>query len=173
MTQSHYIAPSAETHIPEKGDLPDEPERLIADRPDAPTPSLWQRSVKVKHKLTGEPALVQRIDWGVGLFRAYYTERLDPESGKKGVFATRTQWESCSNWDVETTFAPHEIERQVAAAALAAEYDSLSDQERALVLAFCDDPDPNRNVAKLQALRAAGLIKSLAPKTTETKTGKK
>ncbi len=165
MNQSSiYVAPSVETHIPEKGELPPEEERLIADRPDAPTPSLWQRAVKVHHRTTGEPAMVVRVDWGTNLFRAYYSERKDPITGAKGTYSGRTEWESCSAWDVETTFSPLELERQVAAAALVEEIASMTEQERALVSVWCDDPDPNKNVAKLQALRVAGMIKTPGPK---------
>ena len=164
MTQQHYIAPSVETHIPEKGDLPPEEERLIADRPDAPTPSLWQRAVKVKHKATGEPAMVVRPLWDTNQFRAFYSERLDPITGAKGTYGNRTQFESFERWEVETTFSPLELERQTAAAALAEEVASLTEQERAMVALWCDDPDPNKNVAKLQALRTAGMIKSSGPK---------
>jgi hypothetical protein len=159
-----YVAPSVETHIPEKGELPKEEERLIADRPDAPTPSLWQRAVKVRHRVTGEPAMVVNPQWATCQFRAYYTDRLDPITGVKGTYGNRTQFESFDRWEVETTFSPLELERQAAAASLAEEIASMTEQERALVSVWCDDPDPNKNVAKLQALRVAGMIKSAGPK---------
>lgn len=157
MTQ--HVVPSIETHIPlTVAELPNEPAELAADRPDAPTPSLWQRSVKVKHKVTGKPAIVHKVDHGTMMFRAYYPDELNKDGGI-GRFAERTEWEHCRDWDVEVTFSPRELERQAARAQLEAEISRLDAKELALVSVLCDDPDATKALAKLEAMRSAGLIK--------------
>lgn len=157
---THQV-PSIETHIPKTEAVPDEPAELAVGRPDAPTPSLWQRSVKVRHKATGRPALVHKVDWGMNMFRAFFPEEgdVDPESGKPaGRFSERTEWEHCANWDVEVTFSPAEIERQAAKTRLSEAISKLEGRSLALATVLCDDPDPGKALGKLELLISTGVI---------------
>lgn len=156
-----HLVPSIETHIPKTEAVPDEPAELAVGRPDAPTPSLWQRSVKVRHKVTGRPALVHKVDWAMNMFRAFFPEEgdVDPETGKPlGRFAERTEWEHCANWDVEVTFSPAEIERQAARARLSEAIAKLEGKSLALATVLCDDPDPAKALGKLELLISTGVI---------------
>src|SRR5690606_27112226 len=101
-----YLVPSVETHIPETAELPPEDAELAVGRDPIPPPSLWQKSVKVRHKATGRPAIVVRVDWDTNMFRAYYPDEIDEATGKKGRFSPRTEWEHCRDWDVEVTLSP-------------------------------------------------------------------
>jgi len=149
---SQYTTPTIETHIPLTEEIPPEPTELAVGRPDIPPPSLWQHSVKVVHKVTGKTAIVQRVDWAMNMFRAYY-----PDEGR---FAERTEWEHCRNWDVAVTFSPKELERQRARAQLDEEIAKLDPKGFAAVTVLCDDPDPARALAKLEALRQLGVVKA-------------
>lgn len=157
---THQV-PSIETHIPKTEAVPNEPNELAVGRPDAPTPSLWQRSVKVKHKVTGRPALVHKVDWSMNMFRAFFPEEgeIDPETGRPvGKFSERTEWEHCANWDVEVTFSPAELERQAAKTRLSEEIAKLEGRSLALATMLCDDPDPAKALGKLELMISAGLI---------------
>lgn len=155
---SNYVNPSISTHIPLTTEIPNEENILAVGRPDAPTPSLWQRSVKVRHKVTGKPAIVHRVDWGMNMFRAYYPDQTNAE-GEVGRFAERTEWEHCRDWDVEVTYSPKELERQAARQLLAERTAKLDAKSMALVAVLCDAEDPQKNLAKLEALIASGLVK--------------
>lgn len=168
MTIHH--APTIETHVPVVAELPDETNDLMMDmRQDIPPPNLWQKSVKAKHKLSGRSVVVARVDWATMMFRAYY-----PDEDR---FATRTEWEHCRDWDVEVTFSPKELERQAAKVKLDAEIAQLDAKSLAHVMILCEDPDPAKALAKLEALRAMGVIKASAPAVeavvAETKKGGK
>lgn len=155
-------APSIATHIPVTVDMPDEDATLAVGRPDLPTPSLWQRSVQVAHKITGKSAIVQRVDYATNMFRAFYPDEgeLDPETGApKGRFAERTEWEHCRDWNVAVTFSPKELERQAAFKKLRDEMDRLDKTTLALMSVLCEDADPVRALAKLEALRHIGAVK--------------
>lgn len=156
MTQ--HVVPSIATHVPVTVEaLPDEDPTLASDRPDEPTPSLWQRSVKVRHKATGKPAIVHRVDWATGMFRAFY-----PDEGPNGRFAERTEWEHCRDWDVEVTFSPKELERQAAARQLQEEIAKLDETSMAAVAVLVDGDDPAKALAKIEALRKLGVVKASA-----------
>ena len=152
--------PTIATHIPVTEEIPEEAAELAVGRPDAPTPSLWQRAVRVKRKVDGKTAVVQRVDWYTNMFRAFYPDEGEiGENGKPaGRFSERTEWEHCANWDVEVTFSPSELERQAAARALQDEMSKLNAAEIGLVSVLCDDPDPAKALAKLHAMRNAKLI---------------
>jgi hypothetical protein len=172
MTQ--HAAPSIATHIPLTEELPTEGADLAVGREDLPTPSLWQRSVRVRNKLTGEPAIVHRVDWGTSMFRAFYPSR-PGENGEPGRFGQRTEWEHCRQWDVEVTYSPNELERQATRKQLEEEIAKLDEASMALVTVLCDDPDPKKAMAKLRALIAAGMVKGspvAAQTVLESKKGK-
>jgi hypothetical protein len=146
-------APTIDTHVPIKvTDLPNEPAELAVGRPDLPTPSLWQNSVQVTHKATGRKAIVVRVDWGTNMFRAFY-----PEQQR---FSERTEWEHCRDWDVDVTYSPRELERQAARNKLEAEIAKLDPSSFAAVQVLCDDDDPAKALAKLEALRQLGVVKA-------------
>lgn len=154
--------PTLDTHVPLKVHVPKEDVGATGGgRPDLPAPSIWQRSVKVKRKVDGKEAVVHVVDLPTMMFRAWYPDEgeVDPESGKpKGRFSERTEWEHCRNWDVEVTFSPKELERQAARRKLEDEMATLDPKELALVDVLCDDTDPTKALAKLEALRRAGIV---------------
>jgi len=157
-----FLNPTLDTHEPVKVHIPPENNELISGRPDLPTPSLWQKSVKVVHKLSGIEAVVVTVDYATMMFRAYYPDQgdIDEETGKpKGRFADRTEWEHCREWNVAVTYTPRELERQKARAALDAEIARLDPRELAAVAVLCDDPDPAKALGKLEALRALGVVR--------------
>lgn len=156
-------APNIDTHVPLKIELPQETNDLLVGRPDLPTPSLWQQSVVCKHKVTGRVAIVARVDWGTNMFRAYYPDEgeIDPDTGKPaGRYSERTDWQQCAEWQVEVTFSPRELERQQAREMWQLEIATLDPKSLAAVSVLCDDTDPMKALAKLEALRAMGVIKS-------------
>ncbi len=157
MTQ--HVAPSIETHVPKTAEIPEEENELAVGRPDIPVPSLWQQSVRVVHKVTKQPAIVARVDWSMNMFRAYYPDEIDPKTGDKGRFATRTEWQHCRDWDVEVTFSPRELERQAARQLLEDEISRLDAKSLAAVTVLCDDTDPEKALAKLTALKELGVVK--------------
>lgn len=160
MTQAiGHRAPHVATHVAETAELPQEPLDQIEDRPDEPTPSLWQRSVRVQHKVSGREAVVVRCDYYTNMFRAFYPDERAGD-GSMGRYGTRREWEHCHDWHVRSVFSPAELDRQAAIAKLEVELAKLDAKDLALVQVLCDDPDPNKNFAKMQALRAAGLIKA-------------
>lgn len=154
---SQYSTPTIATHVPMTADIPKEDVGLMVGRPDAYTPSLWQHSVKVKHKVTGKPAVVVRVDWGTNMFRAFYPHEPN-NAGDLGRFAERTEWEHCRDWDVETTYSPAELERQAARVALEAKIGLLDAKQIALAKVLCDDEDANKALSKLEMLIQSGLI---------------
>ncbi len=157
------LTPTLETHVPVLVELPAEANDLAVGRPDIPPPNLWQSSVKVRRKLDGKVAIVARVDLSTMMFRAYYPDEgdVDPETGKpKGRYADRTDWERCENWDPEVTFSPAELRRQEAQASLDAEIAQLDKDELAAVSVLVDGDDPNKGLAKLEALRRLGILKA-------------
>ncbi len=176
---SHYTAPTVDTHIPLRGDLPEENTNSMSDRADIPPPSLWQSSVRATHKVTKKPAVVVRVDWATNMFRAYYPSEgpLDEAGTPTGRFSERTEWEHCRDWDVDVTFSPKELERQAARKQLADAIAELDPAALAWVKILCDDEDPSKALGKLEALRAAGIIKAptavvqAAVEAEEPKTG--
>jgi hypothetical protein len=155
---NEYANPSLATHIAQTAELPAEDMGQLTGRPDLPVPSLWQGKVKVKHKVTGEPAVVARLDFGLMMFRAFYTAR-EGRDGTMGRWSERTEWEHCRDWDVEVTFSPAELERQAAKKLLEDQIAKLDAGQIALARVLCDDPDPNKALAKLRMLIQAGLVK--------------
>lgn len=154
-------APTVETHVPITAEMPDESTELAVGRPDLRTPSLWQHSVKVTHKVTGREAVVARVDYGTNMFRAFYPNEGPVIDGKpSGRFAERTEWENCRDWRVDVTFSPRELERQQARVQLEQEIAKLDANSLAAVTVLCDDPDPAKALAKLEALRRMGIIKT-------------
>lgn len=155
--------PTIETHIPVHGELPEEPVHE-ADRKDIPVPSLWQPGVRVFHRQTKRRAVIVRADHATNMFRAFYPDDgpLNEAGVPEGRFSTRTEWEQFANWEVETTFSPRELERQAAAAKLSEEIAQLDPTSLAAVSVLCDDTDPVKALAKLEALRALGVVKASA-----------
>lgn len=155
--------PTLETHVPLKGEITvSESNELTSGRPDLPVPTIWQQSVQVKHRMTGENALIWRFDHRTNMFRAYYTERgeTDPATGKPaGKFSDRTEWEMCADWIPQVTLAPRELERRAARVKLDEEICKLDSKELAAVTVLLDGDDPVKGLAKLNALRSLGMIK--------------
>lgn len=155
--------PNIETHIPLTVDnMPSEAAELAVGRPDLPVPSLWQKAVSVTRKVDGRRAVVATVDHAMNMFRAYFPDEgdIDPDTGKpKGRFSSRTDWEQCARWDVDVTFSPKELARQAAKAKLDAEVAKLDAKSLAHVMILCDDNDPAKALAKLEALREMGVIK--------------
>lgn len=151
--------PSLDTHVPVVAFIPKESNDIAVGREDIPPPSLWQKSVKVTRKKDGKEAVVNRIDWAMGMFRAYYPDETDPKTGEKGRFADRTEWEHCRDWNVAVTYSPKELERQAARALLEEEIAKLDAKSLAAVSVLCDDADPAKALAKLDALRQLGVVK--------------
>lgn len=159
---SNYVTPSIDTHVPVTAEMPNEATDLAVGRPDLPVPSLWQKAVQVKHKITGKVAVVATVDHAMNMFRAFYPDEgdIDLDTGRpKGRFSARTDWEQFKNWDVAVTFSPRELERQAAMARLHTEIAKLDATGLAAVTVLCDDPDPTKALAKLEALRALGVVK--------------
>lgn len=146
--------PTLETHIPIKVEVPADGDYTGVGRPPLPTPSLWQPGVKVVHKLSGREAVVRLIDYYTEQFRAYY-----PDTGEND---DRTTWQVCRDWNVAVQLAPKELERQKAREALEAEIAKLDEHDLAAVSVLVDDPDPKKALAKLEAMRKLGVIKSTA-----------
>jgi hypothetical protein len=166
----NHLSPSLETHVPVQVHVPSERNDVLVGRPDLPTPSLWQNSVLVTHRETKRRAVVHRVDWATNMFRPYYPDEgeVDPETKKpKGRFAERTEWEHCRDWLVEVTFSPAELARQAARDRLEAEMALLDAKELAAVAVLCDDPDASKALAKLEALRALGIVKVSAAAAAE------
>lgn len=156
--------PSIETHVPLTTNIPEETNDLAVGRPDLPTPSLWQHSVQVSHKVTKKLAVVARVDWSTNMFRAFYPgdgER-GPDGAPLGRFSERTEWEHCRDWDVSVTFSPKELERQKARTMLEDEMSKLDVSEAAAVMVLVDGDDPVKGLAKLEALRRLGVVKGSA-----------
>lgn len=169
------LNPSLDTHVPLKIHVPKESDALAVGRPDIPAPSIWQKSVKVVRKLDGLEAVVNTLDLTTMMFRAYYPDEGErDEDGKPaGRFADRTEWEHCRDWNVAVTFSPRELERRAAKQLLDEEIMKLNPKELAAVSILCDDPDPAKGLAKLEALRALGIISSVdvtSAAIAETKT---
>jgi hypothetical protein len=161
------LAPTIETHVPVTAPMPEEGTELAVGRADIPPPSLWQHSVKVTHKVTGRQAIVARVDWGTNMFRAFFPNEGPMVDGKPtGRFAERTEWEHCRDWVVDVTFSPKEMARQAAREKLAEEIGKLDADSLANVTVLCDDPDPAKALAKLEAMRRMGIIKA-SPETAQ------
>ncbi len=144
--------PNIQTHIPVVSELPEEEAELAVGRPDLPVPSLWQQAVKVKHKVTGQEAVVARMDHNMNMFRAFY-----PAENR---FAPRTEWQHCRDWQVDVTFSPKELERQAAAAEFRRQTEAMDPTELAAVMVLVDADDPAKALAKLEALRRLGVVKA-------------
>lgn len=155
-------APTPETHVPITVVIPDEKNDVAVGRPDQPPPSLWQRSVKVVRKLDGKEAVVHRVDWSTMMFRAYYPDEINRETGEKGRHSDRTEWEHCRDWNVSVTFSPKEIERQAARKLIDEELAKMDAKNLARAQMLCDDEDPNKAFAKLQMLIEAGFVTKLS-----------
>lgn len=163
-------APNLQTHVPVMMEnMPAESAELAVGRPDLPTPSLWQRGVKVKRRIDDKEAVILRVDWDTNQFRAFYLDEgdIDPETRRPaGRMSERTEWEQCSEWYPEVTLSPAEKERQRARDELALAIQQLDATELAAVEVLCDDPDPAKGLAKLIALRRLGVIKA-APEVAQ------
>ncbi len=157
MTQS-YTAPNIETHVAETHELPAEPNELLGDRPDEPTPSLWQKTVRAKHKRTNEPVVVVRVDWATMLFRPFWPERTNPKTGQKGLFGSRLDWQSCRDYEVEVTFSAAELDRQKAKQEYDAMLARLDPEMLEAAQTFCESLDPHDSIKKLRALEKLGVI---------------
>lgn len=161
---SDVRTPTVETHVPVVAFIPDESNDPVGDsRKPIDPPSLWKRSVRCTHRETGRVAVVQRVDHHTNMFRAFYPDEgdLDPETRKPvGRMSTRLEWEHCRNWIVDVTFSPKELARQAAARELEIEVSKLDAAGLAAVSVLCDDPDPRKSLAKLEALRAMGVLKA-------------
>ena len=176
---SEFPNPSIQTHVPVIEELPRADDvGQLSGRPDLPTPSLWQKSVKVKHKASGKPAIVVKVDYGTMMFRAFFPTETGAH-GEQGRFSERTEWYHCRDWDVEVTFSQAELDRQAARRVLEDEIAKLKPESVGIAAVLCDDPDPAKNLAKLKVLVKIGTLKTsatpevLAAAVAETKATKK
>lgn len=147
-----HLNPNHDTHVPIKVAVPADDDWSGAGRPVLPTPSLWQEGVKVVNKITGREAVVRKVDHYTNQFRAYY-----PDTGENDG---RSSWQHCKDWTVAVTLSPAEQEKQLAREALQAEIAKLDPEELAAVSVLVDDPDARKALAKLEAMRKLGIIKS-------------
>lgn len=142
--------PSLDTHVAELGELPGEDHGQLVGRADLPVPSLWQERVKLRHKRDGRTATVFRVDHATCMFRAYY-----PDEDR---LSHRTEWEHFKDWDVLVTFSKAELERQAAQRLLEEEIAKMDGRSIGLARVLCDDPDPNKALAKLHLLVQSGML---------------
>lgn len=159
MNQQH---PNISTHVPVKVDLPPEKtgeDALQVGRPDLPVPSLWQVGTRVTHRVTGQVAVVRRVDHGMMMFRAHYPDVLN-EDGTIGRDAPRTEWQHCHEWLPEVQLSPEELARQAALQAYRVELEKLDAEQLALASVLCDDIDPAKSLAKLRMMIRSGLVKT-------------
>jgi hypothetical protein len=152
--------PTIETHVPVTVDIPEEATDLLVGRPDIPPPSLWQHAVEVTHRTSGKRAVVARMDWSTNMFRAYYPDEgeRDATGRPAGRFAERSEWEHCREWKPSVTLSPKELARQAAREQLEKEIAKLDARGLAAVSVLCDDPEPAKALAKLEALRHLGVV---------------
>jgi len=151
---TEYVNPSIATHVPLTAEIPEENQGQLTGRPDLPAPSLWQGKVKVRHRTTGKPAVIVRVDHAMMMFRAYYPT----DNDGAGRFSERTEWEHCRNWEPEVTFSPAELERQAALKLFEEEIGKLDGRQLATAKLLCDDPDPNKALAKFRLLIDSGML---------------
>lgn len=137
-------APDHTTHTPIKVVVPTEDD-VVFERPRAHTPSLWQDGVQVTHRKDRErTGVVRRVD--------HLTRQA------RLVGQPRTSWESFDDWDVLVEKSAEEKAKDAARERLALEMESLSQDDLAAVEVLCDDPDPEKGLAKLNAMRKLGII---------------
>lgn len=144
--------PNAQTHVPVTVDVPAESAWTGEGRQYMEPPTLWKAGVKVVHKLTGREAVIYRMDLGTMQFRPFY---LDTQS-----HAGRTEWESSRDWNVSVTLHPDEMAKRDVRKKLDAEISALDPDELEAMHALVDGDDPAKGLAKLNALRKLGVIKS-------------
>lgn len=151
--------PSLATHVAEVGEIPGDDHGNLVGRADLPVPSLWQARVKVRHRSTKRQAVIFRINHDMNQMRLFY-----PDEDR---LSTRTEWENCKDWEPELTFSPAELERQAAQAKLEADIAKLDASSIGLARVLCDDPDPNKALAKLGLLVQSGLLKPMGTEVAE------
>lgn len=152
MNERDVMNPNAQTHIPVVVVIPAD-ETMIGDgRAYMQPPTLWREGVEVVHKVSSRRAVVYKIALDTMQFRPYW-----PDEKKH---AGRTEWESCKDWIPQTKLHPNEIARREAQQALQAQMDALDAKEVAAVSVLVDGDDPKKGLAKIEALRALGVIKS-------------
>lgn len=135
--------PTHETHQPIQVTIPTEDD-VRAERGPMPVPSLWQVGVKATHKATRREVVVRVVDHKTNQFRA--------------VGDDRTTWQACADWDVLVEPTPQERKKDEARLTLQAEIAELDGEVLPLVEVLCDDPDPEKALAKLRAMRRAGML---------------
>lgn len=135
--------PTHETHQPIQVTIPTEDDTRT-ERGPMPTPSLWQVGVKATHKATRREVVVRVIDHKTNQFRA--------------VGDDRTTWQACAEWDVLVELTPQERKKDEARLVLQDEIASLDAEVLPLVEVLCDDADPEKALAKLRAMRRAGML---------------
>lgn len=74
-------------------------------------------------------------------------------------------WQSMADWIPQTTLSEAEVLLQETRAKLHQELASLDKGELAAVEVLADDPDPARALAKIEAMRRLGIIKTTTPPT--------
>jgi hypothetical protein len=143
-------APTHETHVPVKVELPAEP-TAEPEREYRHPPSLWSEGVKCTNRKTGQSAVVARVDLSTMLFRPFWPET--------ATYSSRTEWLQCADWEPEVTLSPSEVAKRAALAKLEAEMALLDATEMAWVSVLAADDDPAKSLAKLEAMRAGGFLK--------------
>lgn len=144
--------PNTQTHIAEVATIPIADGEWSEGRPPMEAPTLWKSGVKVVHKLTGREAVIFRMDLGTMQFRGYYPDenRLD----------ARTEWQHARDWNVKVTLHPDDLKRRAAAEVLEKAISSLDPKEVGWATVLLDGDDPIKGLAKLNAMRESGIIKS-------------
>lgn len=148
--------------IVDAGTVPEEA-ALDNDRPDIPQVSAYSKGAVVTHVKTKQKAVIHRVDHVTRLIRLWYPDRKDLPV--KEQFDSRTTWHSFETWEPEIMLSPGEVERQQAKELFRQELEAFDANGLQFVLAFCDDDDPIKALAKVRGLKSSGLLnmKAQAP----------
>jgi hypothetical protein len=141
--------------IVEEGTVPEEGAHE-GDRPDIPPPSAYSKGAVVTHVKTKQKAVIHRVDHVTRQLRLWYPDRKDLPV--KDQFDSRTTWHSFETWEPEIMLSPGEVERQRAKELFKQELEAFDANGLQFVMAFCDDEDPIKALAKVRGLKASGLV---------------
>lgn len=146
------MKPDHTTHVAETVEIPPVQAELLSERPPLPVPSLWQEGVVAIRKTDGREAAVVRIDHGTMMFRPFWLDTRE--------VASQTTWESCRDYNVRVRKSQAEVEREEFTAKLREALAELDARELGIVeaLAVAGVNDPKLSLAKIDAMRAAGMI---------------
>jgi hypothetical protein len=141
--------------VVDAGTVPDEAP-LDNDRPDIPPVSAYSKGAVVTHVKTKQKAVIHRVDHVTRLIRLWYPDR--KHLPVKDQFDSRTTWHSFETWEPEIMLSPGEVERQQAVVLFKQELEAFDANGLQFVMAFCDDDDPIKALAKVRGLKTSGLL---------------